>query len=377
MVNPSMLRSIPCYARSTPRAIPAFGHARKSGVCGAGSTARFLSSCTRRQKAGAMRKANVASPPTAERSVDDRSSFEHLILRRETPDSRFTSRVITQQVATPAAKPPRFRERNKISYQVAHWPIWIFVFFIAPGPLTFDLFDHGFDARIGVWLGAVLLATGIAGVARPLAGRRTKAVHPALHGGQTESTVPPVCYTAAWSDLIAFAILNLAGLIYAVATGTWRLRQIYDHAYFPLAIALWIWAHSGSCHASARRPRAKARSAAIFTGRCGPCAAAEPVLGVLWKILPRSHAADRDKLAVFAGILAVTGYFAYRGKLAAHATHRAGRMGGVGLILGPAIAPAILAGACTRGSRAAIDARDSSARPHDRRRRGGHASCRC
>ena len=40
------------------------------------------------------------------------------------------------------------RERNKISYRFAHWPIWIFVFFIAPGPLTFDLFERGFDARM-------------------------------------------------------------------------------------------------------------------------------------------------------------------------------------------------------------------------------------
>src|ERR1051325_9375180 len=57
-----------------------------------------------------------------------------------------------------------FRERNKVSYRFAHWPIWIFVFFIAPGPLTFDLFAHGFDSRMLLWLGAVLLATGMAGL---------------------------------------------------------------------------------------------------------------------------------------------------------------------------------------------------------------------
>src|SRR3954451_21168189 len=33
----------------------------------------------------------------------------------------------------------RIRERNKIKYRLSHLPIWIFVFFIAPGPLTFDL----------------------------------------------------------------------------------------------------------------------------------------------------------------------------------------------------------------------------------------------
>jgi hypothetical protein len=36
----------------------------------------------------------------------------------------------------------RVRERNKMLYRVAHWPIWIWVFFLAPGPLTFNLFEH-------------------------------------------------------------------------------------------------------------------------------------------------------------------------------------------------------------------------------------------
>ena len=36
----------------------------------------------------------------------------------------------------------RIRARNKVRYRLAHWPIWIFVFFIAPGPMTFTLFDR-------------------------------------------------------------------------------------------------------------------------------------------------------------------------------------------------------------------------------------------
>ena len=39
----------------------------------------------------------------------------------------------------------KIRVRNKLYYRFNHWPIWIFVFFIAPGPLTFDLFERGFD----------------------------------------------------------------------------------------------------------------------------------------------------------------------------------------------------------------------------------------
>ena len=28
----------------------------------------------------------------------------------------------------------KIRVRNKVLYRVAHWPIWIAVFFLAPGP---------------------------------------------------------------------------------------------------------------------------------------------------------------------------------------------------------------------------------------------------
>ena len=53
------------------------------------------------------------------------------------------------------------------------WPIWIFVFFIAPGPLTFDLFERGFDLRMAAWLAVVLIGTGIAG-SRATPGREPK-----------------------------------------------------------------------------------------------------------------------------------------------------------------------------------------------------------
>ena len=57
----------------------------------------------------------------------------------------------------------KLRERNKISYRFAHWPIWIWVFFIAPGPITFTLFANGGDRQTLLWLLIVLAGTGIAG----------------------------------------------------------------------------------------------------------------------------------------------------------------------------------------------------------------------
>jgi hypothetical protein len=217
------------------------------------------------------------------------------------------------------ARPPRFRERNKPHYRVAHWPIWIFVFFIAPGPLTFDVIEHGFgggvDSRAGWWLGVVLVATGIAGWFGKLPGVEPKPYILRFTEDKPNPLYRRICYTFAWSDLISFAFLNLAGLIYAVATGAWRLRQIYDAAYFPLAIALWI------CGALGWLPRVKSSTKGegterrYFYGAVWSVCAAEPVLGVLWKLLPRSHAADIAELAAFAGILAIGGWLASLGKL--------------------------------------------------------------
>jgi len=62
------------------------------------------------------------------------------------------------------------RHRNKVYYRALHWPIWIFVFFISPGPLTFGLFERGFDRRTLIWLSLVLFGTGVAALRGRLPG---------------------------------------------------------------------------------------------------------------------------------------------------------------------------------------------------------------
>ncbi len=64
----------------------------------------------------------------------------------------------------------KIRARNKFWYRVAHWPIWIWVFFVAPGPLTFDLFAKGPGVRNLLWLVAVAVGTGTAGLLGQLPG---------------------------------------------------------------------------------------------------------------------------------------------------------------------------------------------------------------
>ncbi len=211
--------------------------------------------------------------------------------------------------------PRNFRERNKAHYRVAHWPIWIFVFFLAPGPLIFDLFEHGFDQRMLLWLCVVLLATGIAGLRGRLPGVEPKPYILRFTEDKPNPLYRRVCYTFAWGDLLSFAILNLAGLSYAVLTGAWRLKQIYEHAYFPLAIAIWILGALGQLPRVRSSTKGEGTERRYFYGAVWAVCAAEPALGLLWKTLPRTHPADIAKLIVYLAILLSMGWLARRGVL--------------------------------------------------------------
>jgi hypothetical protein len=189
------------------------------------------------------------------------------------------------------------------------------VFFLAAGPLIFDLFEHGFDRRMTIWLGVVLLGTGIAGLRGRLPGVEPKPYILRFTEDKPNPLYRRVCYTVAWGDLISFAILNLAGLIYAVVTGAWRLRQIYEHAYFPLAIAIWILGALGQLPRVKSSTKGEGTERRYFYGAVWAVCAAEPVLGLLWKTLPRSREADALKLFIFAAILAGMGLLARNGVL--------------------------------------------------------------
>jgi hypothetical protein len=209
----------------------------------------------------------------------------------------------------------KIRERNKISYRLNHWPIWIWTFFIAPGPLTFDLFAHGFDRRMAAWLGIVLAGTGIAGLFGKLPG-----VEPAPYIIRfTEDKPNPlyrrICYTFAWSAVVTFAVLNVAGLVWAIMTGAWQLRQIYDRAYFPVAGTIWLLGLFGFLPRVKASTKNEGHERRYFYGSVWAVCVAQPVLWLMWVVLPRSGAWDMFKLAVFVGILAYVGNLARRGLL--------------------------------------------------------------
>jgi hypothetical protein len=209
----------------------------------------------------------------------------------------------------------KLRDRNKVTYRVAHWPIWIFVFFIAPGPSTFDLFEHGFDQRKLLWLGVVMFATGIAGVRGRLPGVEPRPYILRFVEDKPNPLYRRICYTFAWSIVTAFALLNFLGLAYATGTGLWRLKQIYEYGYFPIAITIWSLGAFGVLPRVKASTKGEGHERRYFYGAVWASCVAQPVLGILWKALPHTRAADAAKLAVFTAIFAVIGFLSYRGFL--------------------------------------------------------------
>ena len=207
------------------------------------------------------------------------------------------------------------RQRNKVSYRFAHWPIWIFVFFIAPGPMTFTLFEHGFNARILLWLAAVVLGTGLAGLAGKLPGVEPRPYIIRFTEDRPNPMYRRICYTLAWSEAIAFALLNIAGLVWAIVTGEWRLRQIYEYGYLPIAGTVWILGAAGVMPRVKPSTKGEGHERRYFDGTVWAVAIAQPILWLLWKILPRSLFADTLKLAIFVGVLGWVGNLARRGLL--------------------------------------------------------------
>jgi hypothetical protein len=207
------------------------------------------------------------------------------------------------------------RHRNKLYYRVLHWPIWIFVFLIAPGPLTFDLIESGFDQRLLMWLALVLTGTAIAGLRGRLPGCEPKPYIIRFTEDRPNPLYRRVCYTTAWGEVIAFAVLNTAGLASAVMTGEWQLRQMYEAAYFPMAGTMWALGALGQLPRVKRSTQGEGHERRYFYGSVWAVTIAQPVLWLLWKVLPASRPGDAAKLIVFVGLLAGIGVMARLGML--------------------------------------------------------------
>jgi hypothetical protein len=219
------------------------------------------------------------------------------------------------KVKVELASERKLRERNKPTYRLAHWPIWIWVFFLAPGPLTFRLFAYGFKMQMAVWLGVVLVGTGIAGLRGRLPGVEPRPYIIRFTEDKPNPLYRRVCYTFAWSALITYAVLNAAGFVDALINGHWRLRQIYEAAYFPIAIAIWILGAAGKLPRVKSSTKGEGHERRYFYGSVWAVCFAQPTLGVLWVTMPPGRAGDVVKLIVFITILTITALLARRGVL--------------------------------------------------------------
>src|ERR1700751_1398511 len=209
----------------------------------------------------------------------------------------------------------KMRVRNKTYYRFAHWPIWILVFFLAPGPLTFSLFAHGFSWANSAWLAAVLIGTGIGLFYGQLPGCEPAPYILRFDEDKPNPLYRKICYTFAWNAVLNFALLNLAGLLIATVTGVWTMKQLYQYAYFPLCALILLLGALGKLPRVGRSTKGEGTERRYFYGSVWAVTIAQTLLLMLWKTLPLTRTGSLIKLVVYAGTLVGMGVAAYNGVL--------------------------------------------------------------
>ena len=209
----------------------------------------------------------------------------------------------------------KIRERNTRIYRLAHWPIWIWVFFLAPGPLTFSLFAHGFSKLNFAWLVIVLAGTGIAAYYGQLPGSEPRPYILRFDEDKPNPLYRRVCYSFAWNAVLSFALLNLSGLVIAVTTGIWRMKQIYTWAYFPICFLILLLGAGGVLPRVRRSTKGEGIERRYFYGSVWSVTLSQTILLILWQLLPKTPATNLVKLVVFVVSLTGFGIAATRGLL--------------------------------------------------------------
>jgi hypothetical protein len=189
------------------------------------------------------------------------------------------------------------------------------VFFLVPGPLTFSLFAHGFGRGNLAWLCVVLLGTGIAASRGSLPGAEPAPYILRFDEDKPNPLYRRVCYTFAWNAVLSFALLNLAGLVIAVVTGTWYMKQIYSYAYAPLCVTILLLGALGLLPRVGPSTKGEGTERRYFYGSVWAVVIAQALLMMVWKTLPVTRTASLIKLGVYCGALAMMAFAAYRGVL--------------------------------------------------------------
>lgn len=209
----------------------------------------------------------------------------------------------------------KIRTRNKRYYRALHWPIWIWVFFLTPGPLTFSLFARGFGTINSAWLGIVIIGTGIALLCGQMPGCEPQPYILRFDEDKPNPLYRKICYTFAWNAVLNFALLNLGGLLIATITGVWVMKQLYQYVYFPLCALILLLGAMGKLPRVGRSTKGEGTERRYFYGSVWAVTIAQTLLLVLWKTLPLTRTGSLVKLIVYAGALAMMGVAAYNGAL--------------------------------------------------------------
>lgn len=207
------------------------------------------------------------------------------------------------------------RQRNTRLYRSLHTPIWIWVFFLAPGPLTFSLFAHGFSLWNGAWLATVMIGVFTAAYFGQLPGCEPRPYILRFDEDRPNPLYRKICYTFAWNAVINFALLNLAGLIIAVVTGQWILKQIYTYAYSPICAIVLLLGLLGKLPRVGPSTKREGIERRYFYGSVWSVTIAQTSLLIVWKALPTTPTVSIVRLVVYVGVLAFMGMAAWQGML--------------------------------------------------------------
>ena len=179
----------------------------------------------------------------------------------------------------------------------------------------------------------MVVATGIAGLRGRLPGCEPAPYIIRFTEDRPNPLYRRVCYTTAWGEVVAFALLNIAGLAYAVVTGEWRLKQMYVAAYFPIAGTMWALGAFGRLPRVKPSTQGEGHERRYFYGSVWAVMIAQPVLWVMWKVAAGVARGDVIKLAVFVGILAFVGRLVAPRAAPAYTADRSRANCGVGLMI--------------------------------------------
>jgi hypothetical protein len=201
----------------------------------------------------------------------------------------------------------RMRTRNTLRYRLAHWPIWVWVYFIAPGPSTAALFAGEAGGSAVAWLSLVVAGTAFAAALGKLPGTEPAPYILRFGDDLPNPMYRRLCYTLAWSVIVSFALINLIGLADAVVRGEWRMRELYSALYLPLAASIWLLGAWGKLPRARTSTQFEGIDRRYFYGSVWVVIVSQLVLLVLWQALPATHEADLIKLLAYAGCLAAVG----------------------------------------------------------------------